>query len=141
MGRVDFKRPVVLVVEDEFLLRMDAVDMIAGVGFEVVEADSGKAPGHHRGFHRHPDAGLDGRAEARPRRSRPLAADQDRRDLRPRRRAGNGFACRRPIFAQAVQPVAGDVGAARIDRRRLMMCNGASGVGVLHAPGMTEATR
>ncbi len=34
----DFKRPVVLIVEDEFLLRMDAVDMIAGVGFEVVEA-------------------------------------------------------------------------------------------------------
>jgi len=38
MGLVEFKRPVVLVVEDEFLLRMDAVDMIAGVGFEVVEA-------------------------------------------------------------------------------------------------------
>jgi len=38
MGLVDFKRPVVLVVKDEFLLRMDAVDMIAGVGFEVVEA-------------------------------------------------------------------------------------------------------
>jgi CheY-like chemotaxis protein len=38
MGLVDFKRPVVLVVEDEFLIRMDAVDMIAGVGFEVVEA-------------------------------------------------------------------------------------------------------
>ena len=27
-----------LIVEDEFLLRMDAVDMIAGAGFEVVEA-------------------------------------------------------------------------------------------------------
>jgi CheY-like chemotaxis protein len=38
MGLVDFKRSVVLVVEDEFLIRMDAVDMIAGVGFEVVEA-------------------------------------------------------------------------------------------------------
>jgi CheY-like chemotaxis protein len=38
MGLVDFKRPVMLVVKDEFLLRMDAVDMIAGVGFEVVEA-------------------------------------------------------------------------------------------------------
>ena len=32
------KRPVVLIVEDEFLLRMDAVDMIAAAGFEVVEA-------------------------------------------------------------------------------------------------------
>ena len=38
MGLVEFKRPVVLIVEDEFLLRMDAVDMIAAAGFEVVEA-------------------------------------------------------------------------------------------------------
>jgi CheY-like chemotaxis protein len=32
------KRLVVLVVEDEFLLRMDAVEMIEEAGFEVVEA-------------------------------------------------------------------------------------------------------
>jgi CheY-like chemotaxis protein len=38
MGLSAPKRPVVLIVEDEFLLRMDAVDMIAGAGFEVVEA-------------------------------------------------------------------------------------------------------
>ena len=38
MGLVEAKRPVVLIVEDEFLLRMDAVDMIAGAGFEVLEA-------------------------------------------------------------------------------------------------------
>jgi CheY-like chemotaxis protein len=38
MGLVESKRPVVLVVEDEFLLRMDAVDMIQAAGFEVVEA-------------------------------------------------------------------------------------------------------
>jgi CheY-like chemotaxis protein len=38
MGLATSKRPVVLIVEDEFLLRMDAVDMIAGAGFEVVEA-------------------------------------------------------------------------------------------------------
>jgi len=38
MGLVEFKRPVVLIVEDEFLLRMDAVDMIAEAGFEVLEA-------------------------------------------------------------------------------------------------------
>ena len=31
-------RPVVLIVEDEFLLRMDAADMVAAAGFEVVEA-------------------------------------------------------------------------------------------------------
>lgn len=29
---------MVLIVEDELLLRMDAVDMIAGAGFEAVEA-------------------------------------------------------------------------------------------------------
>jgi CheY-like chemotaxis protein len=38
MGLAVFKRPVVLIVEDEVLLRMDAADMIAGAGFEVVEA-------------------------------------------------------------------------------------------------------
>ena len=31
-------RPVVLVVEDELLLRLDAVDLIEGARFEVVEA-------------------------------------------------------------------------------------------------------
>jgi CheY-like chemotaxis protein len=38
MGLAKSKRPVVLIVEDEFLLRMDAVDMVADAGFEVVEA-------------------------------------------------------------------------------------------------------
>src|ERR1700687_4341069 len=38
MGLSAPKRPVVLIVENEFLLRMDAADMIAGAGFEVVEA-------------------------------------------------------------------------------------------------------
>src|ERR1700738_2759114 len=38
MGLAKTKRPVVLIVEDEFLLRMDAVDMIASAGFEAVEA-------------------------------------------------------------------------------------------------------
>jgi CheY-like chemotaxis protein len=38
MGLAVSKRPVVLIVEDELLLRMDAADMIAGAGFEVVEA-------------------------------------------------------------------------------------------------------
>ena len=38
MGLSASRRPVVLIVEDEFLLRMDAVDMIAGAGFEIVEA-------------------------------------------------------------------------------------------------------
>jgi CheY-like chemotaxis protein len=38
MGFVSTKRPVVLVVEDESLLRMDAADMISAAGFEVLEA-------------------------------------------------------------------------------------------------------
>ena len=38
MGLSAAKRPVVLIVEDEFLLRMNAVDMIRAAGFEVVEA-------------------------------------------------------------------------------------------------------
>ena len=38
MGLVKSKRPVVLIVEDEFLLRMNAVDMIEAAGFAAVEA-------------------------------------------------------------------------------------------------------
>jgi CheY-like chemotaxis protein len=38
MGLVESKSPVVLIVEDELLLRMNAVDMIEAAGFEVVEA-------------------------------------------------------------------------------------------------------
>jgi CheY-like chemotaxis protein len=40
MGCSASRRPVVLIVEDEFLLRVDAADMIAAAGFEVVEASS-----------------------------------------------------------------------------------------------------
>ena len=38
MGLGELNRPVVLVVEDEFLLRMEAADMVKAAGFEVVEA-------------------------------------------------------------------------------------------------------
>lgn len=38
MGCTDPERPVVLIVEDEFLLRIDAASMIEAAGFEVVEA-------------------------------------------------------------------------------------------------------
>jgi CheY-like chemotaxis protein len=34
------KRPVVLIVEDDFLIRMNAAEMIADAGFDVVEAAS-----------------------------------------------------------------------------------------------------
>src|ERR1700733_15821289 len=40
MGLVESRRPVVLIVEDEFLLRMDAVDIIAAAGFEAIEASN-----------------------------------------------------------------------------------------------------
>jgi CheY-like chemotaxis protein len=38
MGPEKSRRPVVLIVEDELLLRMDAVDVIEAAGFDVVEA-------------------------------------------------------------------------------------------------------
>src|SRR3954454_18398692 len=38
MGLPAAARPVVLIVEDEFLLRMNAVDMIRAAGFDAVEA-------------------------------------------------------------------------------------------------------
>ncbi|SRR5216683_3819871 len=38
MGLFEPRRPVVLVVEDNYLLRMDAADMIEAAGFEVIEA-------------------------------------------------------------------------------------------------------
>ena len=38
MGASSLTRPVVLIVEDELLLRINAADMIAAAGFEVVEA-------------------------------------------------------------------------------------------------------
>ena len=38
MSDCSAKRPVVLVVEDEFLIRMNAAEMIADAGFDVVEA-------------------------------------------------------------------------------------------------------
>ena len=40
MGLEEPKRPVVLIVEDESLLRLNAVDMIEAAGFEVVEASN-----------------------------------------------------------------------------------------------------
>ena len=38
MVLVEARRPVVLIVEDEFLLRMDAAEAIGAAGFEVIEA-------------------------------------------------------------------------------------------------------
>jgi CheY-like chemotaxis protein len=38
MGLAEPRRPVVLVVEDDYLLRLDAADMIKAADFEVIEA-------------------------------------------------------------------------------------------------------
>ena len=38
MGLVESKGPVVLIVEDKFLLRLEAADMVKAAGFEAVEA-------------------------------------------------------------------------------------------------------
>jgi CheY-like chemotaxis protein len=38
MKKIAVTRPVVLVVEDDFLIRSDAVEMIEAAGFDVVEA-------------------------------------------------------------------------------------------------------
>ena len=40
MAYSETKQPVVLVVEDEFLTRMDAVDMVRAAGFDVIEAEN-----------------------------------------------------------------------------------------------------
>ena len=40
MANFEGKRPVVLVVEDEYLIRVDAMDAIRSAGFDVVEATS-----------------------------------------------------------------------------------------------------
>jgi CheY-like chemotaxis protein len=40
LAYLEAKRPVVLVVEDELLVRMDAADMVRHAGFDVVEAEN-----------------------------------------------------------------------------------------------------
>lgn len=40
MRLMQTKRPVVLIVEDEFLIRMDAIDMVKAAGFDVLEANN-----------------------------------------------------------------------------------------------------
>jgi two-component system, response regulator PdtaR len=40
LAQLEKKRPIVLIVEDEFLIRMDAVDMVRAAGFDVLEAEN-----------------------------------------------------------------------------------------------------
>lgn len=60
----------VLIVEDEFLVRMDAVEFMTGCGFAMYEAGNADddsatriARRHPGGVHRHQHAGIDGRAK------------------------------------------------------------------------------
>ena len=59
MSRSASKRPVVLIVEDEFLLRMDAASVITAAGFEVVEH---RLHGHTRSLENPSAANLAGDA-------------------------------------------------------------------------------
>jgi hypothetical protein len=75
----------VLVVEDDPLLRMHAVDIVEDAGFTAIEEGRrrsyryfGKTHRHHPTFHRHSDAGLNGWFEAGACGARPVASDQDR---------------------------------------------------------------
>ena len=85
-------RPVVLIVEDEFLLRMNAAEMIGDAGFNVVEA---------------------GNADEA------IAILEARRDLRLRQRRDRRFAGRQSLSAKALPLGANRRGASRIDSCRV----------------------
>ena len=78
-------RPVVLAVEDEPLILMLAVDMIAEAGFEPVlgyeRRPSDRHPGesrrYRRDIHRHQHAGVHGRSEIGAGGATTVASDQD----------------------------------------------------------------
>ena len=120
------KRPVVLIVEDEFLLRMDAVDMIAAAGFEVVEAANADEAIGILAARRditvvftniQTPGSMDGLSSLG--RSGTLAADQDCRDLRPRRDCGNRSARRLKVSTETLQSDRCCGRTARRDGRRL----------------------
>jgi CheY-like chemotaxis protein len=126
MGLSASRRPVVLIVEDEFLLRMDAVDMIAGAGFEVVEAanaDEAIEILETRGdvtvvfTDIQMPGSMDGLKLARAVRGRwppiKIVATSGHLDV------GNRSARRRAVFAETLQPAAGYRCAARGDGRKL----------------------
>jgi CheY-like chemotaxis protein len=116
--------PIVLIVEDDFLIRMNAAGMIEDAGFEVVEAASAdeaivilearldirvvftdiQMPGS-----------MDGVKLARFVRG----ADQNRRDLWLRQRWERRLAGRRALSAKALPLGANCCDASRIDGRRV----------------------
>jgi hypothetical protein len=118
--------PVILIVEDEFLLRLDSAETIESAGFGVIQAAN---PGEAIAFLRaRPDihvvftdiqmpGSMDGLKLARFVRG-PLAADQDRGDLGPGHRRRRRFAGWQP--AEAVSRHRGGRDIARDDQRCLI---------------------
>ncbi len=126
MGQSASKGPVVLIVEDELLLRMDAVDVIRSAGFEVVEAanadDAIEILEARRDINlvfTDSDAGLDGRPEAGPGSQRALAADQNRSDFglcgcRGKRSAGGRAVLAKPYRSDQLADIVRElIGASR----------------------------
>jgi CheY-like chemotaxis protein len=120
--------PVILIVEDEFLLRLDSAETIESAGFEVIQAANAdeaiailKArPDIHVVFTDIQMPGsMDGLNLARFR-SRPLAADQDSGDLRSRYGPRRRFAGRQRLPAEAVSRRACCRDAARANQHSLI---------------------
>jgi CheY-like chemotaxis protein len=90
MSDASAMRPVVLVVEDDYLIRKGAVAIIQEAGFQVVEADNAddaleilEADSNvHIVFYGYPDAGFNRRAQAGEVCQGSLAADKNRSDIR-----------------------------------------------------------
>jgi hypothetical protein len=101
-------KPVVLIVEDEFLLRMDSAAAMEEAGFEVVQAAnadeaiaSWDAVRYRGGIYRHSNARFNGRSQSCSVCPGSLAADQDRRNVRPCSDRRRRPARRRPVHLQA----------------------------------------
>jgi hypothetical protein len=120
--------PVILIVEDEFLLRLDSAEMIESAGFEVVQAANAdeaiailktRQDIHVVFTDIQMPGSMDG-AEARPIRSGPVAAHQDRCDLGSSDGRRRRFAGRQRIPTKAVPRRPGGSDAARDDQRCLI---------------------
>src|SRR5450755_3942232 len=80
------------------------------------DSNPSSPPCDPRRLHRYSDAGLDERSEARPVRPEPVAADQDRRDVRSSEGWRREFAGRGRLPAEAVSRRPGRRDAARDPR-------------------------
>ena len=104
-------KPVVLVVEDEPLLRLAAIDMVESAGFEVVEAsdavearfDSREPARYPDRFYRYRHATRHGRLEACSGDPRSLAADPHHCYLRASCSPDERPSRRQPLFPQTIQ--------------------------------------